>query len=126
MTTLEYYEGLAAAKRAMSVPESFRREPKVCPYRITLKKKGAGKGYKEIVTLKSDVDYLRELSEVEPKRYALELCRIEMAELHEMIRICGESNRKQTIRDYRGKIASIRKDYGLTYDEVAEFYKVGA
>lgn len=97
---------------------------------VSRKKKGAGKGYKTYVRTEwrdgmSLHNYMTELKELNRTAYGLELCRVEYADM-----LCDrwwdcETCRKSEMKSYRSRIAAIRKEYGLNYEAVAEFYNVG-
>lgn len=136
MTTLEYYEGLAAAKRA-AMPERGAQPLPMTPDRLrymyggyvlaSRKKKGAGKGYKETYRWQwhDYKGYRNALREQFPREYGLMCCREE--------RECFTADtwwdtpdyRDEAIRDYRDRVKAIRLEYGLTKSEVSEFMRVG-
>lgn len=98
--------------------------------KVTRKSKGAGKGYKTFArTVWSDGyalhKYMTELKELDMTAYALELCRVELADMTTDRWWDCDGCRKSEIKAYRSRIAAIRKEYGLSYEAVAEFYNVG-
>lgn len=139
MTTLEYYEGLAAAKRAVTncgcietnesqgtTPDELKR--KYIHYvEAGRKKKGAGKGYK--VNYRREwtnyAQYLRELRELSPRHYGLELCQNLYNDMNTDRYWDVDSYRGEALKSYRSRITSIRKEYGLTSTEVQQFMRVG-
>lgn len=96
---------------------------------VTRKKKGAGKGYKTFARTEwrdgyALHNYMTELKELDRTAYAVELCRAEFADM-----VCDrwwdcDACRKSEIKAYRSRIAAIRKEYGLSYETVRQFYSV--
>lgn len=134
MTILDYYEGIAAAKRA-AVTESndfVAMTPERLRYRYgsyvlaSRKKKGANKGYKETYAWQwTDYrGYMNALRELFPTEYALQLCREEHADLMTDMWWNVPSYRDVHIREYRDRIKAIRMEFGLSKSAVAEFMRV--
>ena len=97
---------------------------------VSRKKKGAGKGYKTYAQTvwrngMSLHDYMSQLKEFDRTAYGLELCRVEFADMTLDRWWDCDACRKSEVKSYRGRIASIRKEYGLSYEAVQEFYNVG-
>ena len=93
------------------------------------KKKGAGKGYKISYSKEwregvRPIDYLTELNSIDRTACGLLLCRIEHNDLTTDRWWDTPNYRATHLREYRGKITSIRKEYGLTSAEVSEFMRV--
>lgn len=97
---------------------------------VSRKKKGAGKGYKTSTrTVWRDGmalhNYMTELEELDKIAYGLELCRVEYADMTLDRWWDCDACRKSEVKSYRSRIAAIRKEYGLNYEAVADFYNVG-
>lgn len=133
MTILEFYEGLDAAKRTERAKDEPVRSCRVSRYdfggyvEVSRKKKGTDKSYKVKYEWRwSDrKGYCEALRRTNPTEYGLMLCREELGGMN-----CDKwwdtpSYRRTAIKDYRGRIAAIRKEYGLSYESVKEFYNVG-
>lgn len=135
MTILQFYEGLDAAKRRDALcteseperitPESLRR--RYGGYVAThTKSKGRGKGHKTTYEWRwSDRKaYCAAMAELFPKEYGLMLCR-EANELLNEDRWWDTPNyRNEHLADYRREITKIRKEYGLTSDEVRRYMRI--
>lgn len=96
-------------------------------YKVRRKKKGAGKGYKiktELVWKRdaSRREYLNEFGRNDPKGCGLFLCGLERYEMQQDRWWDCDECRNWMVKEYRSRIAKIRKEYGLSYDEVKEFY----
>lgn len=94
----------------------------------TQKKKGAGKGYKATHTIvwadnMSRREYLQKYKETDPHGCGLFLCRIEYADLTEDRWWDVPSYRQTHLRAYRSKITAIRREYGLSSKDVAEYMR---
>lgn len=136
MTILEYYEGLAAAKRA-NASHTGTESQAMTPERLRYmygsyvlakrKKKGANKGYKETYVWQwSDYrGYMDKLRELFPTEYALMLCREERNDLMSDRWWDVDGYRAEHIRAYRDRIKEIRITYGLPKSAVSEFMSVG-
>lgn len=95
---------------------------------VRTKSKGAGRGVKRIVTCEFDesrsrADYLRELAEIDRAACGRFMCEIERADL-----MCDRywdvpEYRAEYLNGYRSRINRIRKEYGLSRAEVAEFMR---
>lgn len=134
MTILEYYEGLERAKRALPQDESVEEVRPMTADELRRKyqrrivrkwSKGAKGGYKYDCRIEW-TDYgafLRELRELFPREYALELCQIELNDLKTDRWWDTPEFRAMWLTEYRRRITSIRKQYGLTSAEVSEFMR---
>lgn len=97
--------------------------------KVTRKSKGAGKGYKSTVcTVWRDGfamhNYITELEAADRAAYAIERCRVEYADM-----VCDrwwdcDSCRKSELKAYRSRITALRKEYGLSYDDIKPFMNV--
>lgn len=136
MTLLDYYEGIAEAKRATaSEPDADFRgmTPERLRFRygsyevVSRKKKGAGKGYKETYgwVWRDWRGYMSALRELFPSHYAIQLCREEYSDLTGDLWWDVPGYRGEHLRAYRSRITAIRKEYGLRSADVAEFMRVG-
>lgn len=97
--------------------------------KIRLKKKGANKGYKKIVTREWNPDrtrreFLLEYEAVDRKGCGLFLCKVEFNDFTEDRYWDVPEYRDEAVRTYRERIRSIRNGYGLSKSEVAEFMRV--
>lgn len=97
--------------------------------RESRKKKGAGKGYKVTVRTQwrdgmSMYGFMSELRQTNRIAYAIELCRVEFANMVTDRWWDCDACRKSEIKAYRSRIAAIRKEYGLSYETVSGFYNV--
>lgn len=97
---------------------------------VRTKKMGANKGTKVYVDgfkfdeTKSRRDYLRELAEADRAACGVFLCRVEFNELTEDKWWDTPGYRNTHLKEYRSRITSIRKEYGLRSADVAEFMRV--
>lgn len=104
------------------------KEPMAEPYGsyvvASRKKKGAGKGYKTTYRWewRDYRGWRKELAESRPKEYALLLCSEELATFEDDT--MRWNDRRAQANDYRRAIAKIRKEYGLTSNDVARFMRV--
>lgn len=136
MTTLEFYEGLAAAKRAAAnelCEEARTSAPESLHYQygsyilVGHKKKGAGKGYKNVYAFEFDDEqgYYDRLRELDPSYYAIvRINRLYGEIMAEMPRITDEAKRRKYLSVYRRRVTAIRKEYGLRSCDVAEYMRV--
>lgn len=69
-------------------------------------------------------EYLTELSNIDRAECGLFLCRIECRDLKEDRWWDVPNYRDSHLKEYRSRITAIRKEYGLTSKEVAEFMRV--
>ena len=125
-----YYEGLAAAKRAIATTEAT--EPRITMQSLKLryghyteqrKKKCADKGYK--VTHKWHWDnyagYLNDLRRYFPKQYGLTLCQEAQNDFTTDRYWDVATDREEAIKSYRALIKGYQSTYGLTRSEVKRF-----
>lgn len=132
MTILEYYEGLYEAKHAVTAKDTAKREHTFSVFdyggyvAVSRHKKGAGKGYKTEYEWRwtDRKGYCEALQRNSPVEYGLMLCRIEHNGITDDKWWDTPSYRKIAIKDYRSRIAAIRKKYGLSYDSVKKFYDI--
>lgn len=138
MTILDYYEGIAAAKRTELSAEGTsgrtmsRRELDGAAYatHASKKKKGVDKGYKYTYTTvwsgtMSQREYLDKLNEIDPRTCGLFLCEVEQSVFTSDRYWDVPSYRDEAIRHYRDRIKAIRLKHGLSKSDVTEFMRVG-
>lgn len=111
----------------MKIPDELRRKYYV--EKVRLKKKGANKGYKKFVTIEWNPnftrnDFIAEFRRLDPKGCGLFLCELERMELSDDRWWDTPEYRVSHLRSYRATITRIRKEYGLTSKDVAEYMKV--
>lgn len=93
------------------------------------KKKGAGKGKKSYYTWKylpgcSIATFLKELKEDDPQQYALNLIFIEFEDMKNDRWWDTPDYRKKAIKVYKSYINKIKNEYGLSFEDVKEFYNL--
>lgn len=131
MTILEYYEGLYAAKQRVKNEEpAVKRTVSRFDYgmyvAVSRKKKGNGKGYKVRYEWQwhDRKSYCEALRANNPTEYGLLMCRIEFDVMTNDNWWNTPNYRKTALKEYRARIAAIRKEYGLDYELVKQFYAV--
>lgn len=132
MTTLEFYEGLYEAKQRAAREVESDVKQFVSPFdygeyvEVSRKKKGAGKGYKVKYGWRWNdrKGYCDALRANDPTEYGLMMCRVEFDIMVNDKWWDTPDYRKIALKEYRGRIAAIRKEYELSYDSVKRFYEV--
>lgn len=93
------------------------------------KKKGAGKGKKSFYTWEflpgcNISTYLKELKDVNPRQYALNLIFIEFEDMKNDRWWDTPEYRSKAIKVYKSYINKIKNEYGLSFEDVKEFYNL--
>lgn len=96
---------------------------------VRLKKKGAGKGYKKIVSIhfradRSRREFINDYTHADPRGCGLFLCKVEYNEATEDRYWDCPAYRDEFKRAYRAKIKSIRAEYGLSQTDVKPYMAI--
>lgn len=97
--------------------------------KVRLKKKGAGKGYKQIVSIqfnpeRSRRDFLSDYAQADRHGCGLFLCKVEHKEATEDRYWDCPEYREEFKREYRAKLKAIRAEYGLSQSEVKPYMAI--
>lgn len=96
---------------------------------VHLKKKGAGKGYKKIVSVmfradKTRREFVDEYARTDPRGCGLFLCKVEFNEANEDRYWDCPDYRDEFKKNYRAKIKAIRAEYGLSQTDVKPYMAI--
>lgn len=93
--------------------------------------RGAGRAKRPVVELcartpESWAAYARELRELSPKDYAIfRISQMHQSLLENLHLYCETvTDAKELVKNYKHKVAELRREYGVSYNDVAEFLKV--
>lgn len=97
--------------------------------KVKLQKKGAGKGYKQTMTIQFNEthtrrEFLEEYAQTDPHGCGLFLCKVEFNEATEDRYWDCPDYRDEFKREYRAKIKAIRAEYGLSQSEVKPYMAI--